>query len=666
MPKKYYFFSLICVFLFAVFVAGGCGGSSSSNRSGNQSQTENETQAEIPDITDVFETSELAQALDELDEELRAEGIDFDTFEGPKVHFVFIISGDRAYIDDELDGTTEANRAKISATLPQSEIERIAAILKPGYESGDVIALYFPSAVTINDLYEALGEQPSYFAGLVSDDAREEDTYPEIYAIAKRYGETSVHYFSYEVPGSKAILLENVFEALNEAESVDVSLQQDPSLSSDDTISEVLSSDLRQEYLFQARRYMKFVKWVALLDKRTAELEANSPSVQAAFRQAAPTIRTAAEAGNFISFNSQNVDRDFSDCYDHDFNGQGRYHHKMNYSSGTSYTIYSCHNYADGDDYYLFKQNSFSTPHGVRIGEKNGGWEYCNFGQLATIETWTTVRNASTSDVYAIQTAPQSVNRSGSRTDGVSQTIGGKFGVNAGASDKGPSAGASSELSASLTYNNSKTWSTSEWRLDNDSTATTTKWVAKCTREDDRYLADYSNGHIPSAWQHRIDINSEWIWRVRKQFWSKYKNIPLEACVKTWLGCTLWEYHWYKSNENESYYHATYFSRYFDINRPPHVYVDQKSFNFGPGRSTAMFKMLCNNDYTITSSESWCQISAEQRVGSDTGATEREIFLAVDAYSADTTTFQTRSAKITVRENSTGDTQTITITQRNR
>ena len=105
---------------------------------------------------------------------------------------------------------------------------------------------------------------------------------------------------------------------------------------------------------------------------------------------------------------------------------------------------------------------------------------------------------------------------------------------------------------------------------------------------------------------------------------------------------------------------------YFSMNRPPHVYVTQKSFTFAPEGGTDEFKLLCNNDYTITSSQSWCQISSEQRIGSDTGANERTIMFAVDPYTTSSSTFQTRTATITVRENSTGDTQEITVTQRNR
>ena len=114
----------------------------------------------------------------------------------------------------------------------------------------------------------------------------------------------------------------------------------------------------------------------------------------------------------------------------------------------------------------MVKANGFSTPKNVWKGT-NGGWENCNLGHTAIYTMDTTIDGATTSDAYLMSNAPRSVNYSGTETDGVSQTIGGKVGANAGAGDKVPSAGVNTELSMSVTYNHSKTWSTNEWRLNN-------------------------------------------------------------------------------------------------------------------------------------------------------------------------------------------------------
>ena len=79
-----------------------------------------------------------------------------------------------------------------------------------------------------------------------------------------------------------------------------------------------------------------------------------------------------------------------------------------------------------------------------------------------------------------------------------------------------------------------------------------------------------------------------------------------------------------------------------------------------------MFKMLCNNAYTITSNQpSWCQISEEQQSGTGTGTDPEEVFLWIEPYES-TGSYRTRTATITVKDTVTGDKVDITVRQRNR
>ncbi len=134
--------------------------------------------------------------------------------------YISIISGDRAYIDDELDSSAVKSSA---TTLSADEIASIASVLKQPYESGDVIALFFPATSTINDLYAALGEKPMYADP--QDQINSEDSYPENYA------------------------------------------------------------GLRGAYVFQARRYAAFVRWAAHIDaemEKQREFISSSPQFKAA------------------------------------------------------------------------------------------------------------------------------------------------------------------------------------------------------------------------------------------------------------------------------------------------------------------------------------------------------------------------------------------------
>ena len=358
----------------------------------------------MPGILEVVGTEEYNRAMSELKAELSEEGIDVDDNgnrgsagdEGPTVHFVLIDETGHAHINKDTASASAAaaNLVRSAATLLPEEMARVAAELKPEYESGDVIALMFPSPETINDLYEALDEQPSYFSGLSETSP---DMYPEIYAIAKRPGTKSTHYFSYEVPGSKALLVGVLEEELSSGDGIPhpddgIDGRASTRKHCSDTATQDESLNLRLEYMFQARRYAAFMKWVALLDKKAAQLDAEAESVQASFSFNASDTTS----GNFITFNSQNVEKDAS-YYRAVYLlwNKERYKHDISYASGVSYTIYSAHNFSDGDDYYLVKANGFSTPRNCWIGT-NGGWENCHFGQISNFNFETTIDDAGT------------------------------------------------------------------------------------------------------------------------------------------------------------------------------------------------------------------------------------------------------------------------------
>ena len=124
--KRFAVLSLVMMLAFAALSAGGCGSSSSSNSSST------DTASEIPDMLNVLSTDEFNVALAEVEAELREEGIDPDTYEGPDLHLVFISSGGRAYIDDEINSYGSAAAGfRSSATLPEAEISRIASSTWP-------------------------------------------------------------------------------------------------------------------------------------------------------------------------------------------------------------------------------------------------------------------------------------------------------------------------------------------------------------------------------------------------------------------------------------------------------------------------------------------------------------------------------------------------------
>lgn len=682
--KKFVWLSLAVMMLFAVIAAGGCGGSSSSP----VQQEDTTSTTVIPDMAEILDSPEFEQAYSELEQELRAEGINPDTYEGPNLHFVMILSDDAVYLDN---GLSSASAVRASGVAASETISEMGAKLSADYESGDVIALYFPTPEKINQLYEALGERPVYPVTLPED----ERTYPEIYAIAKRHGAKAEHYFAYEVQGSKALLLAQITDIISsgdESSSVNssVDLPVNVSATSED-------SSMRQEYLFQSKRYMNFIKWTILLDKRAAELDAGAVAAMYQFRAAADS------SANFLDMSSQNFDGDagyfqkkYQPLYHKDASNPNALlpwggHYALNsdgymytdnrwgvecpnkidihYDAGFSFTVYTAHNYSDGDDYYLFKSNAYTTPKNFKSYKPlKDDYLYANWGYTRTFGIKAYVPGASTSEVILRDNAPQTVNRNGSVTDGITTTITGTFGQSQTLSGKlgfsgetptgeiGGDITQSYETSNSVSYSHSQTWETKEWYLYNKSGGNSAEWAADFT--DNRT-------YVQSATV-QTKLSSEWIWRVKKDFAVKHNTLDVSVEVKTQQG-----FDYYVTNSAQDDFNCLYCDKEIttlktiNVSRPNQIFVGQRAFNAGKNGGEGMFKLLCNNAYTITSNQAWCQISAEQQKGSGTGANPREIFLWIDTYDS-TGAYSTRHATITVTDTVTGDKMEIAVTQRNR
>ena len=105
-------------------------------------------------MSEVMNLPEFAEVLSELEQELIAEGIDPETFKGPDIHFVMILSDDAIYLDGGLSGASAVRNS--GAASAAESISSLGAKLSADYESGDVIALYFPTPANINKHQQTL------------------------------------------------------------------------------------------------------------------------------------------------------------------------------------------------------------------------------------------------------------------------------------------------------------------------------------------------------------------------------------------------------------------------------------------------------------------------------------------------------------------------------
>ena len=356
--KKCYTALFVAAFMFAVFAVGGCGGSSGSDvqipetgTTNPESETPEVTQ--IPAVTNIFGSEEYAVVMQDLYAELSA-----DNLTVPKIHFITILSGE-VILDDNIESSSAKGSPVKGSALSQDEIQKLADALKKPYESGDVIALLWPSNATVNDLCLALGEQPVLvdLNEVLSQDKENQpdsaDLYPEIYAMAKRYNGKSAHTFSYIMPGNTKIMAEFLIEMLSDdvqadSSDVEVSASETSSDSEIEYFNEKFGG-LRREYVFQSRRYADFIRWAAHIDKDMEEQKAEASSV----------FKSAAASTNLFDYSAQKISVNFNESSSVKlFIGQRNY----SYSAGVSYTVYSYHDFGDGKDYYVVRSSAYFKP----------------------------------------------------------------------------------------------------------------------------------------------------------------------------------------------------------------------------------------------------------------------------------------------------------------
>ncbi len=653
--KRFCALSFVALLLSAAFIAGGCGGSSSNLASISDPDTT--TDAEMPSMVSVFDSPEF----DVIAQELEAEMISEDLTE-PNIHLVMILSGDDYFITDDTDNMSSANAqtVKASATLPEDKLQELSAKIKPYYEAGDVIALFWPSAATINDLYEAVGEPPMNVdpAQLLSES---EDVYPEMYAIAKRYNGDVAHTFSYVVPGS-TVVLKDILEEVMETDSGDTSgSQQSAEREESDEAVDDKYVGLRPEYLFQARRYANFILWAARIDSQMAEMTKFEASSEFPLRSA--SLSNEARSGELFNYGAQMITLDTS--YKH-----SKYSY-VQFSSAAHYTVYSFYNFSDKNEYYYVQANFFFKPEAYKKYTTAAGSKMTN-GSVGWYQVASSVGGAAHN---LFSHAPHNVNRSRTLNDGTSysttRTTGYKIGTEVGAeiSNEGAKVSAkvtseySSSTSKSTGYSHSATWTANDWEIIDKSDSDNALWRVDFYDPTVEEGCDYPNayyprldGSVPEATTRRNDLDAEWMWQVT----GPSKSLSIQYTVWGYMRQTC-----LYSNLSRTYWHYTgKKTANAPLAKPPHIIVKQKNYTFRKDVTDPLLcKLICGGNWTATSDSDWCYVSPTS--GEGTNGDERDIFIYADSFDKEGA-LDTRIAHICFKDTETGQIQTLTITQANK
>lgn len=651
--KRFFALSVVALFLFAAFTAGGCNGSDHDDE--DTSTPDKTTDAEMPSMISVFDSPEF----DVVGKELEAEMISED-LPAPNIHILMIISGDDYFVADDTDSVSSANAqtVKASATLPEDKMKELSAKIKPYYESGDVIALLWPSAATINDLYEAVGE-PSMNIEPEQMLPTSQDVYPEMYAIAKRYRGNVAHTFSYIVPGNTAFLVD-LLEEVMEIDSGDTSgNQQTEQTEENNEVVEDKYAGLRPEYLFQARRYADFVLWAARIDSEMAKMAKFEDSSEFPLRSAA--LSNESLSGELFNYSAQKITLNLS--YSRSW---------LHFSAAAHHTVYSFYDFGDKNEYYYVQSNGFVKPEAYRKYTDSEGTK--TEGSMCWYNLHHSIENAK---YNLFSHAPKNVNRSSTVNDGTSysttRTTGHKTGTEVGTevgAEVGTEGGSvsakvsakvsseySSETSKNTGYNHSATWTTNDWAIIDQSDTATPSWKVDFKAPDynsggpDGYFPDW-NGNVPDASTLRNDLDSEWMWQVTQPG----KNMLMLTRLDVQMRLTCLDK---GGSRGRSTWNTNNIGSIAPISKPPHIIVSRKKFSFRKDGDVAQLDLICSGKWTATSDSDWCAVTPDSGNGSAGDA--QDIFLYTDPFEHDGVT--SRVAHVCFKDEETGQIQSLTVTQ---
>ena len=636
--KVFYAFIMIAALMFAAVSLGGCGGGGSKNFTHNNNSSEQsdaESEHGSTGMLSVRETDEFKALMAEL----------------------------------EADGTMakfNANKFYYFETDMLSSQDEVAK-LKEAYDKGHVITMFDADINDVNSLLETLDEIPE------DESITGSSGMLEMFFITKRRDGEVLNTYEYVAPydsASRALHDEDTEADLTEVSSDSTGDYSGYNLESDGTDEKVNSdtdSYTRTDFLVDLWR--DYFNWVANLPAADTESSV-SDSSSGSYDEVRASVD---DLTNIADSQTKTINFSYSGTQVDGIKFDGKTYNCMKFTKDrtntVSYVIYSAHSFSNGKDYYLIQANTSTVPKNFKdtyvypFGEDRYKFNYLyGYTWKIVAEQWIDDGSMSVDDVALIRNAPANVNKSTSHTEGMSWNISGKVGVNKD--------GVSAELGGGVQYSKSKTWTTTEYSIVNDSMKkypASAAWYAEVSlpsNGDSHFVGlapyrRYRGINAVSASTRQLQFDSEWIWEVGKDYWKNHKNLTMNIKFTAYDGASVGEseYAFWKYSRYD-----TWFSRWetasFKLNPPAHMTINQSRFNFGSGDGHATFYVLSESDWTAESDADWCIVADSTKSGTATGTNEQPVMLDVIA----NTTGASRIAHITLK-NTDGDVVTFTATQ---
>ncbi|MBR1671532.1 MAG: BACON domain-containing protein [Fretibacterium sp.] len=511
-------------------------------------------------------------------------------------------------IDEGLDAPEEKKRA-----------------VKNAFERGVLLTLAYASSGEINTLRQVLGLAPNFS---IPEDWT--DPWVEVYAITSRTRDGVRDIYTYVTPSdsnfagetaSTDVTQECVEKGLLELKSGDAPVPDGNEL---ETVPEEMT-----EEQYHRSRVKNLLKW--------KEEGLNSLEQQVAASARSLTVRLAEDASDLKKLASAQVET--RDC-------SGEW-----FSSIVNYTIFTCHSFSDGSDYYLVQLGGNLAPKKYEHKTVKGTWESHYYAGYYEFSSLLDSGDMDASAVTLVKNAPPNANNSETVTNGFNWNIGGQ--VSYGQKDDLAFSG-----NGGITVESSSSTVINDYNIENTSTQggykAGTKWVYRFRRPPDGTL-NFVGRNVQdavNASRYTFTPDLQWIWQVSKSYWQQHPVVRLNTTYTPATGFSKGNGGalWISGGRTDYDTRRDSHSIAVSLTPPPHIGVSRGTFAFDRGAGSDTFTLLSEANWTASSDQAWCHINKTE--GAGTGNSEVQVLVEVDHND----TGASRTAHITVSDGSNAST----------
>ena len=607
-----------------------------------------------------------------------------------EIYMIFCVSDDMA---EQLLAEEEDEDLRDALRILLFNAEKVSR----DYQSEKIILLLYPDEEFINKTLKAAGLEGDY----VMNKNAAPDGHLEIFAFTKRtvrdrtytyryystcdeavtssgeYGETDPTKLPDEnatvVSGDRAIIYDDNGNIIG---------SQDVTVTSSDK-REISGPDDSDNILFDVALWRNFYNWAAGIYDSVKEHEAEASAIE---------IYLAAEMNDITKLADAQVE-----TLTYPIN-------KSNYSpwsnidgckvdvkriSSVVISIYSCHSYKYGHDYYLLKTTASTTPRNYQDRTLKFTWKDDSFhhdkkwdegnmtghkdpvnylsGFTGALKFDSYIMLGTNSDLTAEQVTlidhyPPNVAKQKTVSKGMSWNLGGKIGYN-------QAQGVIGEINTGVSYTNNESWTVKDYevidhaREDKDASVS---WKVNFpgVSEGAWHLNGLYSGINPaSGTTSGVEFKCEWIWKIEKSIWSKAGDkLPMMVKLHNQEGFAFGggtsmfpPYSW-ETTQKWPWFDL---DKTFYLNMPAHHWLSKRIFSFTKAAKNAEFNLLSEGKWTVSTKADWLHLSTTG--GEATGENEFQVVF----YADENNTGAIRNATIEFVTNIDGreEKQTVQVTQ---